>query len=115
MALAPRLAEAHIGDVHRSALAAAIAVRLACDLRQHAGRLRAARDEDAVAAMMGGEAVLCLHRAADTRDRFLADGKMQHRSGAFRAHEQFADPLLQRADAAHVAIKRVEQLVVGTH
>ena len=34
---------------------------------------------------------------------------------AFRAHEQLADPLLQRADPAHVAIKRVEQLVVGSH
>ncbi len=81
------MADAHVRDMHRSALAAAIAVGLARDLRQHAGRLRAARDENAVAAMMGGEAVFRIHGAADSRDGFFADREVQHRAGAFRAHE----------------------------
>jgi hypothetical protein len=109
------MAEAHVGDVHRSALAATIAIGLARDLRQHPRRLGAARDKDAVAAMMGGEAVLGVHGAHDAGDALLADGEMQHGACALRSHEQLADALLQRADATHVAIERVEQLVVGTH
>ena len=109
------MAEAHVGDVHRSALAAAIAVGLAGDLRQHARRLGPARHEDAVAAMMGGEAVLRVHGADDAGYALFADREMQHRAGALRPHEQLADPLLQRADATHVAVKGMEQLVVGGH
>ena len=78
------MAQPHVGDVHRAALAGAIAVGLAGDLRHHALGIGTAGDEDAVAAVMGGEAVALLHRLADAGHRFLADRHVQHRARRLR-------------------------------
>ncbi len=50
------VAQRRVGDVHGAALARAVAFRAAEDLREHAAGVRAARQEDAVAAVVGGEA-----------------------------------------------------------
>ena len=103
------MAELHVGDMHGAALAVAVAIHLAGDLGHHALGVGAAGEEDAVAAMVGGEGVLRLHRRAHARRRrLLADRQMQHGAGGLAAHEQFADALLEAADAPHGPIE-IEQ------
>ena len=116
MALAPRCAQPHVGDVHRAALAGAIAIGLAGDLAHHAVGIGTAGDEDAVAAMVGGEAVALFHRLADAGYGFLADRHVQHGARRLAAHEEFVDPLLEGADAPHGAIEIEKKLVAaGCH
>ena len=79
---------------------------LAADLGHHPVRVRAAGKEDAVPAMMRGEAVLRPQRGADAGRRpLLADRQMQHRAGGQPAHVQLGHPLLEAADAPHGAVQ----------
>src|SRR6185437_8612348 len=63
-----------VGDVHRAALAAAIALLLAEQLAVHATHVGALRDAVAVAAVRGGNRVVLPQCGADAdRDRLFAD------------------------------------------
>ena len=109
------MAERSIGDVHRAALAAAIADLATADLRHHAIGVGAAREEDAVAAVVRGEIVLRLHRRANAGGGgFLADRQMQHRTGRQPAHVKLADVLFERSNASHEAIQ-IDQRRIGDH
>ncbi len=56
--------ERHIGNVHRAALAGAVAGGRTGDLGHHAVRVGPARHEYGMAAMMGGEGIAWLHGEA---------------------------------------------------
>ena len=79
---------------------------LAGDLGHHALRIGAAGQEDAMAAMMGGEGVLWLHGGAKPcGGGFLADRQVKHGAGALTADEELADALIEATDTPH---RRVE-------
>ena len=107
--------ERAVGDVHRAALAAAVADLAPADLRHHAFGIGAASEEYAVAAMMRGEGVLRLHgRANAGGGGFLADRQMQHRAGREPTHVEFADMLFERSNPPHKAVE-INQRRVGDH
>ena len=98
-------ADGKIRDVHRAALAAAIAVRAAVKLRHHALRVGALGDGVAVAAMVRRDAVVDAQIDADAgRDRFLPDRDMQ-RPRDFARLVRLERGLLEGADARH---RRIE-------
>ena len=101
-------ADGKVRDVHRAALAAAIAARPAVKLQHHALRLGALGDRVAVAAMVRGDAVVLAQIGADAgRDPLLPDRDMQ-RPGDFAGLVRLERGLLEGADAHHRAIKAGE-------
>src|SRR6266852_1152050 len=91
-----------IGDVHRSALAAAIACFLAQQLGEHPIRSGPLSQAVAVSAMCAGDVVVPAQRFADAyRDRFLAAVEMrQARHQCPRV--KFVHLLFKHADAHHL-------------
>src|SRR6187401_3166323 len=91
--------------MHRTALAAAIAVRAPVELRHHALRVGALGDGVAVPAMVRRDAVVDAQIDADAgRDRLLPDRDVQ-RTRDFARLVRLERGLLEGADARHGAIE----------
>ena len=101
------VARAHVGDVHRAALALAIAGGLAAELGEHVFQLAAARDAVAVAAVGAGDDVVRPDRRARAdRDGLLA-GVNVGRALQDVAPQELEDLLLERADHHHATEVRL--------
>src|SRR6266851_1553145 len=93
-----------IGDVHRPALAAAVARLLAEQLGEHPAHRGALGQAMAVAAVGARDEVVALERLADAdRDRLLADIEMGQ-AGHLRALVELVHLLLEGADLGHLAV-----------
>src|SRR3954454_16371103 len=91
-----------VGDVHRAALAPAVALLLAEQLAEHQPRVRALRDAVAVAAVRRRDRVVPAERGADADgDRLLADVEVRQ-PGHLRRPVELVRLLLERADAQHL-------------
>ena len=102
--VAPEHVEVEVGDVHRPALAAAVAVRAPEELRHHRPDVRALRDAVPVAAVGAGDEVVVreIEEGAD-RDPFLPHAGV---GGAvdLALAEEGDEALLEGADAPHEAV-----------
>jgi len=93
-----------VGDVHRAALAAAVAGLLAEQLGEHPVDRGALREAVAVAAVGRGDVVVLPQRLADAdRDGLLADVEVGE-AGHLRAAVEIVDLLLERADLPHLLV-----------
>ena len=100
-AVGAEIAALDIGDVHRAAAAAAIAVFLAEELGEHQLRIGALGDAMAMAAMGRGDVVgLAQRHGGADRARLLADRQM-HRAVDQAAHIGFLGAFLEAADEIH--------------
>jgi hypothetical protein len=98
------VAGVRIRDVHRAALALAIAGFLAQQLREHAVGRRALGQAMAVAAVRAGDVVVAAEDFADAAgDGYLADIKMG-KAGHQRTGIKIVDPLLEQADGHHLPV-----------
>jgi hypothetical protein len=102
--------DGHVGDMHRTAPAAADAVSLPHQLQEEGLQLHALGEGVSVAAMVRGERIGRIEGGADPdRDRFLADAEMDE-TRDFAVGEEFCQPLLGTPDEQHPPIK-VEYLL----
>ena len=105
-------AQVQVGDVHRAALAVAVARRAAQELGVHALGVAALGDEVAVAAMGAGDVVVLGEEGADAHaDRLLAGVEMGDAGDLGVAH-QFGHPLLELADGDH-GLVHLDEVVLG--
>jgi hypothetical protein len=93
-----------VGDVHRSALAAAIAFRLAEQLAEHFLELRALGDAVAVAAVGGGDVVCLFQRLADADGNRLLAGIHVREAGHLGRKVELVGIVLEGPDARHLAV-----------
>src|SRR3954447_1691951 len=99
-----------VGDVHRAALALAVALLLAEQLAVHEPHVGALGDAVAVAAMRGGDRVVAAQRRADAdRDRLLADVEMSQ-ARHLRREVELVRLRLEGADAEHALDHREREL-----
>src|SRR6266536_1936945 len=99
-----------VGDVHRAALAAAVAGLLAEQLREHPPHVGALGEAVPVASVRRGDPVLATKRGADADgDRLLADVEMRE-AGHLRAAVELVRLLLEQADERHTAVHREREL-----
>ena len=104
MALAPRL-PVRVSDVHRAALAAAVAGGLAEELGEHAVDGRALGQAVAVPAVGAGDVVVPAQGFADADgDGLLADVQVRQ-PGHFRRDVQLVDLLFEEADLQHLLVQ----------
>src|SRR5713226_8995521 len=93
-----------VGDVHRAALALAVAGLLAEQLGEHAVDVRALREAVPVAAVRRRDVVVLPQRRADAdRDALLAAIEVRE-PGHLRASIQLVDLLLEQADLRHLPV-----------
>jgi hypothetical protein len=105
-------ADREVGDMHRAALAAAIAALAPVELEHHAGRIGALGDGVAVAAVIGGEPVVLAQAGADAGgDTFLPERDVQ-RTRDLACLVGGKRRLLEGADPHHRAIEVDEALEV---
>src|SRR5712692_2541313 len=101
----PKVAALGVGDVHRTALAVAVAGLLPEQLRKHAVELRAFGDAVPVAAMRAGDVVVVVERRAHADGHgLLADVEMRqprHLASAI----QLVDLLLEMPDPQHAPVQ----------
>jgi len=108
-------AEVEVGDVHRAALAVAVAGGAAVKLGEHAAHVAALGDAVAVAAVGAGDGVGRLQLGADAGgDRLLADIEVNG-AGDLRLLGQAAGRLLELADLDHRPEHVEQQLGVEVH
>src|SRR5579884_1801952 len=99
-----------VGDVHRAALAAAVALLPAEELAVHEPHVGALGDAVAVPAVRRGDRVVAAERRADAdRDRLLADVEMRE-AGHLRRQVELVRLLLEGADAQHALRHREREL-----
>ena len=104
MPLAPSMPSDEVVDVHRPALAAAVAGGLAHQLGHHPREVAALGDEVTVAAVGRGDVVVDAQRLAHADGhRLLADVEVEEARHLARLH-QLAGGLLEEADAHHAAM-----------
>ena len=109
-----QVAGSRIGDVHRAALAFAIAHFLAEQFGEHQVHRRAFRQAMAVAAMRAGDVIVRAQRLANAHgDGFLTDIKMSQ-AGHQRAGVQIVDLLFEQADHHHAPVHVQMQLGAGS-
>ena len=105
-----QVAGAGVGDVHRPALALAVAGFLAEQLREHQVRRRALGQAVTVAAVGAGHVIVLAQRLAHADgDRLFPDvevGQTRHQ----RARVEIVDPFLEQPDGHHLAVEP-QQLV----
>src|SRR3954447_17949396 len=100
-----------VGDVHRPALAAAIAGLFAEQLREHPADLRALRETVPVAPVRRRDPVVLPQRAAHAYgNRFLADVQVRE-AGHLRAAVEVVRVLLEEADQRHAPVHRERELL----
>ena len=93
-----------VGDVHRTALAAAVALLLAEQLAEHPLDGRALRQAVAVSAVRARDEVVAPERLADADgDSLLADVEVRETWHLGRAVE-LVDPLFEGTDALHLLV-----------
>src|SRR5215211_4497847 len=93
-----------VGNVHRAALAAAVALLLAEELAEHTVDRRALRQAMAVAAVGARDVVVATERLADAHgDGFLTDVEMSQ-PWHLRAPVELVDALLEGADPLHLLV-----------
>ena len=98
-------ADGEIGDVHRAALATTIAAVATVEFEEHALRVGALGDHVAVAAVVGGHAVVGTEVQPEADGNgFLADRHMQ-RTRDFTGLVGFERGFLEGADAHHGRIE----------
>src|SRR6185436_5042552 len=108
----PEHALVDVGDVHRAALAAADAGRLAVDLGHHALDVAALRDRVAVAAVRADDVVVGTEVADHAGgDRLLARVQVDE-AGDLARRELAVQALLELADGAHDPVG-LEHLLLG--
>ena len=108
-------ADAEVGDVHRAALAVAVAVAAAEKLGHHQVDVGALGDGVAVAAVGAGDAVGRPQGRADAhRHRFFADVGVDH-SGYVAFVELLHRPLVEGADGHHLAVHVQQQTGIEGH
>ena len=101
-----------IGDVHRAALALAVARLLAQQLGEHQVRGRALGQAVAVTAVGAGHIVVGVQGLAHAHsDGFLADVQMRQPRHQ-RAGIEIVDPFLEQPDRHHLPVE-ADQLVVA--
>src|SRR5579859_924001 len=102
-----------VGDVHRTALAVAVARLLAEQLREHAVQLSALGDAVPMSAMRAGDVVVVVERGAHAHGhRLLADvevGQPRHLAAAI----QVVDLLFEMTDPEHAAIQLEGEVGIG--
>jgi hypothetical protein len=99
-----------VGDVHRAALAAAVALLLAEELAEHTVDRRALRQAVAVTAVGARDVVVAAKRLADADgDGFLADVEMSE-PWHLRASVELVDALLEGADPLHLLVHPQREL-----
>src|SRR5439155_1009490 len=109
----PQVAALLVGDVHRSALPAAIPRRLAQELGEHPVCRRPLGQTVAVAAMRGGDVVVGPQRLAHAnRHGFLAYIQVRQTRHLPRGI-QLVDVFLEHADAIHLRVHR--QVLIPVH
>src|SRR5262249_34417394 len=90
-----------VGDVHRAALALAVALLLAEQLAVHEAHVRALRDAVAVAGVRRRDRVVAAQRRADADgDRLLADIEVRQ-AGHLRREVELVRLRFEGADAQH--------------
>ena len=105
-------AERVIDDMHRAALAFAVAGALAENLRHHAIEASALGDQMSVAAMVRGDAIGLAQRGADAGGgSFFADGDVDE-AGKLGRHRQVSRLGFEMPDLLHRAV-HLEQLVLA--
>ena len=108
-------AEREIDDMHRAALALAVAGALAVELRHHAVEASALGDQMAVAAMGRGDAIgLAQRRAYAGRARLLADRDVDE-AGDLVGDREVADLALELPNPLHRAIHLEQQVFAEVH
>jgi hypothetical protein len=111
----PPTIQVQVGDVHRAALAPAVARRLAEELGVHVAEVAALGDEVAVAAVGAGDLVLGGEvRHHTRRHRLLADVEVEGAGDLARLH-QLARLLLEDADAHHAPVQIEQRLARRFH
>ena len=106
---------AEVGDVHRAALAVAVAVGAAEELRHHPVDAGAFGDGVAVAAVGAGYSIGDPQsRAHSNRHRFLADVGVDH-SRNITLVELFHRPPVEGADGDHLPVHFQQQPVIHDH
>jgi hypothetical protein len=103
-AVGPHHALRQVGDVHRPALAAARAGRLAVDLGHHLLHVDTLGNAVAMAAMRRGDPVIVVEMHHDPGRRGLFPGIEMDEAGDVAAREVDMQPLLEFADGPHDAI-----------
>jgi hypothetical protein len=107
------IAVALVGDVHRPALAAAIALFLAEQFAEHLLELRALGDAMPVAAMGGGDLVVRSQRLADADGDGLLAGIHVRQARHLGGQVELVGIVLEGADADHLAVHPQIVLRVG--
>ena len=112
-AVGAQVAEVEIGDVHRTALAAAVAGSLAEELGHHQIQPTAFSDAVAVTAVGGGDVVGVGQGSADaSTGGFFADVEVQSATHAGRLKGAIGG-LLEAPDAGHRPVHPFEHLFAG--
>src|SRR6185503_11309924 len=106
------VAGGRVGDVHRAALALAVAHLFAKQFRKHQLGIRALRQAVAVTAMRAGDVVVVVQRFAHADgNRLFPDVEMREARHQ-RTCVEIVDALLEQANRHHLAIER-EQFVLA--
>ena len=95
----------HVGDVHGPALTAAVAVRAAVELGEHAVGITASGEQVAVAPVAGDYVVLILQNGHDSRGDGLLSAVEMKEAGHASFEERLVCMLLKRPDAHHAAVE----------
>src|SRR5687767_7105733 len=109
-----KVAGGGIGNVHRPALALAVARFLAQKLRKHQVRRRALRQAVPVPAVGAGDVVVSVERLADADGNGLLTDIQMRQTGHQRARVEIVDALLEQPDGHHSLVE-TEQLLFSNH